>query len=180
MKKTGFFALLVSFLCLFSACAPSEEGFFDYQKELSRVEGVAVCGDEAERGVVLYFDRDGEGIAFCRRIEYTSPDSLEGLSFTLEGGEVTASLEGVRIESSYFSAEDVFALGELFSLCEEDIYEIKSIGEERTRACGESDVGEWQVITDKEGKPLEIKAKGENGEVVFRITGIGAEKKQGS
>ncbi|MBE6588324.1 MAG: hypothetical protein E7647_07930 [Ruminococcaceae bacterium] len=168
MKKYVVLLALLAVLGMLFSCGHREEKrFFDYQDELKSAEGVLTFG-ETEYGVALYFEKqEGEGI--CRRIEYSAPESLSGLSFTLEGDKITAELSGIRIAYSYFESEEVFRLSRLFCLCEEDIYRIDGEKDGSVRAYGKNESVLWQVVTDKEGMPSEIVYEDGNGVCSFKV-----------
>ena len=169
MKKSAF-VIIILILCLsLFSCGADKERFFDYQNGIRTVSGT-YSADGTERGLTLYFDeRDGK--RFCRRVEYFSPESLAGISFTLEGDAVTAELDGIRIAYSCYKAQDVFYPARLFSLSEADIYEISGSGK-RTVAKGKSEKSLWQVATNEEGVPTEIVFEDKDGAGAFKVEKI--------
>ena len=179
MKKAAFLILVFVFAVSLFSCKKEEGRVFDYQDDLRSVRGTFSAGDEKSE-MALYFEKTEEGRR-CRRIEYLSPDSLSGISYTLEGDKITAELDGIRIAFSYFSAEKVFALSRLFLLCEEDIYEIKSSENKTTTVYGKNGASAWEVVTSKEGIPVRITY--EDGELsgIFTVSKIekSAEKSEG-
>lgn len=171
MKK---FALFVAFLlagAILCSCTKSRESFFDYQKDLDSAEGTVVADGE-EYSVCIYFDRDEEGPLRGRRVEYSAPETLNGLVFSREGGKITAEMEGVRITNTFFDEKGVFFLSELFCLSEGDITEIKNGKDNTTVAFGKSEGVQWRVTTDASGTPLEIEYDGDGGEYVFTVENL--------
>lgn len=169
MKKLiAVFLLLAFILCSCEGTAVQKnERIFDYQDDLKSVEGVISEGAETY-GIKLYFSPEGEGNR-SRRIEYTSPESVKGLVFTVEGGKITAELSGIRIANSFFAAEDVFRFGELFCLSEEDIYSIEKGEDDTTVAMGKGKDIAWQVTTDDDGIPKEITYESKEGSYRLKI-----------
>lgn len=154
MKKT-ILLFLVCLICLsFFSCKQDKERIFDYQKDIRSVSLAYTVEDEAYEAT-LYFEK-AEGAVRCRRIEYSAPESLSGVSYTLEGDKITAELSGIRIAYSYFEPEKVFALSRLFCLSEEDICDIKSGNDKTTAAFGKNGNAEWEVVTSTEGIPVRI------------------------
>lgn len=154
MKKSVFLLFILAFCATLFSCGQTERRIFDYQENIRAVSGTYTSGDE-ELGVTLYFEKAQEG-SRCRRIEYSSPESLAGISYTVEGDKITAELSGIRIAYSYFEKEKVLALSRLFCLSEEDIYDIKSTGDKTTTAFGKGDDTAWEVVTSKDGIPVRI------------------------
>lgn len=154
MKKS-IALFLVCFICfsLFS-CGQEKGRIFDYQENI-RAVSLAYTQGEEEYEATLYFEKSEKG-SRCRRIEYTAPESLAGISYTLEGDKITAELSGIRIAYSYFESERVFALSRLFCLSEEDIYDIKSGGDKTTTAFGKAEDAAWEAVTSKDGTPVRI------------------------
>ncbi len=169
MKKLiALFILAALLLCSCGAEDPQagKERFFDYQKGIRMAEGTFFEG-AFEYGIRLYFKAGEEGA--CRRIEYTSPEAVEGLIFTLEGQLITAELLGVRINASAFQYDSVFRMKEMFSLSEEDILTIEAGEDGTTVATGETKDARWQVVTDKKGTPLEIALETAKGSYKMKI-----------
>jgi len=160
MKK--LFGVLLAFALILSVCSCGEktdaplktERFFDYQNNIRSVTATVTEGTDAY-DVKIYF-KQVNGKNVCRRIEYKSPETIEGLIFSLEGGKITAELEGVVISNSFFSKEGVFRCSKLLALSEKDIYSIEQGDGETTRALGKGEDYAWQVVTDSHGMPLEI------------------------
>ena len=169
MKKAALLIFAFVFALILSSCGGERERFFDYQENIRSVSG-KYSSDGTDYEVALYFEKTDSGKR-CRRIEYSSPESLSGISYTLEGESITAELDGIRIAYSYYKAEDVFALSCLFSLCEADIYEISG-SKDKTVAKGKREGVLWQVVTDGEGIPKEITYEDKDTAVVFKVSKI--------
>ena len=170
--KIKIFAALILFLALFLfSCEGESPRIFDYQDSLSQV--TAEISENGERyEAVLYFQKDEEGKRGVRRIEYSYPESLSGLSFTLEGENITAEIGGVRIANSWFEKEKVFRYGALFSLSEEDIYEIGTDKKGRTTALGKDGDITFEITTKKDGAPEKIVYDTKNKSIELRIKEI--------
>lgn len=165
-------ALFFSILTLVSlaSCQKGDTRVFDYQDSLKSVSGIySTNGREYE--MTLYFNTSEDGKRYCRRVEYESPETVKGLSFTLEGANITAEIEGVRIADSYFEADKVFAAARLFSLSENDIYELKT-KKGNTHAKGKNEKELFEVITDREGRPVRIFFETEESSAEFKIEKI--------
>lgn len=169
MKKYSLAFLVLLLTALLCACkAEDSGGFFDYQDRIKSVKGV-LLQDGSSYGICAYFEKNENGERRMRRIEYSSPESISGLSFTLEGENITAELCGVRISDSWFERDDVFRIVSLFSLREEDIYSIKTGKGDSTAASGKNEREVWHVTTDSDGVPLEIVYESTEGDCTFKV-----------
>ena len=171
MKKTAIVMLILSVLLLFSSCKGEPQRFFDYQDSLKYVCG-KYSENDREYSLEMYFTENEKGDVYCRRVEYTAPDSIKGLTFTLEGKNITAELCGVRIADSYFEKEEVFRMSALFALSEEDIYDIKAGKDGICQVFGKNGDAVWQVTTDKKGLPVEIAYENGEGKYSFSVEKI--------
>ncbi|MBR6676938.1 MAG: hypothetical protein IKL24_06365 [Clostridia bacterium] len=171
MKKLLALLVLAAFLlcsCRAENADTGGERFFDYQKGLRMVEGTFFEGAQ-EYGIKLYFKtKEGEA-GVCRRVEYTSPETVKGLIFTLEGQKITAELAGVRINGSYFMYDSVFRMKEMFSLSEADILSIEKGENETTVATGKAGDDSWQVTTGRNGIPKMIVYESAEGSYKIKI-----------
>lgn len=184
IKKTARILTAAIFLSLltasFCACTDvrSTEGLFGYQEELSEVTGTW-CEGESQRGVCIKFDSsDGtdfggdDGKMKDRKITFTSPDTVSGISFELRDGVLNALCGDMNIELSENGASSVMRLCRLFELCEEDIESVKAVDEGLTEVYGGKDGISWQVTTDQKGIPTEIRLNDNGRESVISIDGI--------
>lgn len=170
MKRVVALFMAIFVLVSFFSCQKGETRVFDYQDSLNSVSGIySANGKEYE--MTMYFNTAENGDRYCRRVEYEGPETVKGLSFTLEGENITAELGGVRIADSYFEADKVFAASCLFSLSEEDIYELKT-KKGNIHAKGKNEKELWEVITDREGVPVRIFFETEDTDAEFKIEKI--------
>lgn len=168
MKKVWLLMLfLLAAISLFG-CTAEKERVFDYQDKLSRVTGT-VTENGREYKVEMCFAKDGEGKIYCRRIEYLSPKELEGLIFTLEGENITAEADGVRIADSWFVPESVFRFQRLFSFSETDVFEIKTKNDKNTYVKGKNTQASFFVVTDREGMPKKITLEDASGSTELSV-----------
>ena len=170
MKNKALSALIIVFLLLLSACTRDTAGFFDYQKAVSRLDGI-LCFDGCEYGVIMEFKNIGEETLTkqCRRIEYTSPKEVSGLVFERTGDGVTAALPDISIPADHLDCERIFFLEKLFSLNEEDLYSISAKKDGTTVGQGKNGECMWQVTTGKDGLPTNIVYEGSFGEIELKI-----------
>ena len=169
--KITILFLCLSAILLFSCEKTDPKGLFGYQDSVRCVSGTVSKGGE-DYNISLYFDKGGDQKNKARRIEYHSPETIKGLSFTLEGDKVTAELADVRIANSLFDSDSVFFVEKLFLLREEDIYSIESTKEKTTVAKGKNENESWQVTTDEKGSPKEIVYNGKDEKCIFKIDKI--------
>ncbi len=155
MKIKTLIVLIILCACAFCSCAEENRRIFDYQDGIKEVRA-SISENEEEYKAVLYFETDEKGKSSVRRIEYSYPENISGLSFTLEGENITAEINKVRIADSWFEKEKVFRFGELFSLAEEDIYEIKTDKKGKTVAKGRNDDISFEITTKNDGTPEKI------------------------
>ena len=161
MKKMIIVLVVALLACLFSSCREERTAVIDYQDKVSRVEGSYTENGEV-RELVLYFKSTEEGNS-CRRVDYSAPSSLAGMSFTLEGDRITAQYGDMRIDGTCFDGEDVFSASRLFTLREEDILEIRGGEGDTTVVTGESGEGTWEAVTDKDGLPMQLTLRDSRG-----------------
>ena len=168
MKKVTAAVLIFAIMFLFCSCNEQPEKVFDYQKELSSIEGTFKEGDRSY-GIRLWFTENESGEKYCRRVEFSSPPAIAGMSFTLEGESITAELDGVRIADTLFDREAVFRAEKLFSLCEEDISSIRVKKNGAVEIEGENESAVFTVITDKSGAPRRITYECADGRMEFVV-----------
>ena len=171
MKKSIATVILLALCLLLFSCKAETERFFDYQDNVRSASG-KYTADDREYEIEIYFAKDDKGGVYCRRIEYTAPESIKGLTFTLEGKNITASIEGVRIDNSYFEKDSVFRPARLFALSEEDICDIKTEKDGNNTVSGKNESASWQVQTDEKGTPKKITYESGGVKEIFAIEEI--------
>ncbi len=172
MRISAACALALSLLLLCSCGGEAKtEGVFDYQSTVSRLEGT-LEKNGGEYGVIMFFEKEEKGENVCKKIEFTSPETVKGVTFEKTEVGIVASAGDAAISDSPFAEEEVFSPCRLLALAEKDIIKIEKGSEGDTVITGENGHFRWRAQTSEEGAPMVLSLNDGSGEERLEIQKI--------
>lgn len=166
MKRAIAFAFVIAAVISLASCTKTwdKDTFFSYQDGEHTVSGIWK-EDGKEYGVTLTMGSMIDGEREKLLLTFDSPDTVEGMKFAFEAGDLSATLGDLTLSLNEENRERVFRLSEIFSFSSEEINSITPDREGNTVATGKKGEIGWRVVTNKNALPTLI----EYGDMTLEI-----------